>query len=302
MTVPITNIKMSDIASEVDGETSLLKPVSGYFKSPNVIASGLDQTYCSGTSLYDRISNLRTKPYRIGKFRNYNKNAITYSWKSGLFYTWQAASTVHVPTGWHVATQTDWYQIFSAINSNFQYASTDIADFFKSGLTDTQNTFSGWAKREGDNSTGFNLHATGWRWALTGNYTNWSGMKGVSRLWSADNNFGEEGSGKYSIQFQQSSDKVYRSFNSWYIPGPNNGYAYGMCNIRLVKDNDVDTGSVTDIQGNIYPTIKIGDKVVTAENIRTSVNTSGNAFTDLRGGPIYSADFIDSIAMDYDQF
>lgn len=292
---------MSDIASEVDGETSLLKPASGYFLSPNIVASGLDPTYCSGANAYYRLANLRTSPFEIGKFRNYNKNAVTYTWRSGLFYTWQAASTVHLPNGWHVATQYDWYQIFSAIDSNFQYASTDIADFFKSGLTNTQNTFSGWVNREGDNTTGFNLHAVGFRYALTTSHNNWAVIGGLSRLWSADNNFGEEGSFKYSIQFQESSDKVYPVIISWYIPGPNNGYSYDMCNIRLVKDDSVNTGSVEDYHGNIYPTIKIGDKVVTAENIRTSVNTSGNAFTDLRGGTIYPGYFIDSIAMDYDQ-
>lgn len=300
MTVPITNIKMSDIASEVDGETSLLKPVSGYFKSPNIIASGLDPTYCSGADAYSRLANLRTSPFEIGKFRNYNKNAVTYTWRSGLFYTWQAASTVHLPSGWHVATQDDWIQIFSAIDSNFLYEVSEISSHFKSGLTILQNTFSGWGDRKGENLTGFNSHAVGWKFATTEN-SYWVFIKRDARFWSADINFGENGSFKYFIQFTATSWKVEQGISSWYIPEPETGTSYDMFNIRLVKDDDINTGSVTDYHGNVYPTVKIGDKVVTAENLRTSVDIYGNAFTDLRGGDILAGAFVDSIAMDYDQ-
>lgn len=301
MAIPTTNVKMTDISSNVDGETSLLKPVSDYFKSPNVVASGLSHFYCSGATPYDRLEKLRTKPYRIGKFRGYNPTVNQYYWKSGLFYDWRAAATVHVPYGWHVATQSDWYQIFSSIDSNFQYGQTSLANNFKSGLTETQNPFSGWDQLEGDNLTGFNAHAIGLKWASLTDQNLWQSENFTSNFWMVTPDFMNPNVIKKGIWFNSVNNVVDITTS---CPSLDQFCRnYDMYNIRLIKEDGYNPGYVEDIEGNIYKTVKIGDKVVTAENLRTTKDIYGNAFFDVGGGDIVFTQgaIVSSVALQYDQ-
>lgn len=67
MTVPITDISIEDIKTELNQPLS--NDFESLFQSTSVIESGLDPVYCSG------LSDLRTKPYEIGKWRNYEHNS-----------------------------------------------------------------------------------------------------------------------------------------------------------------------------------------------------------------------------------
>lgn len=66
MTVPITDVSIEDIKTELN--QPLLNDFESLFQSTSVIESGLDPVYCSG------LLDLRTKPYEIGKWRNYEHN------------------------------------------------------------------------------------------------------------------------------------------------------------------------------------------------------------------------------------
>ena len=55
--------------------------------------------------------------------------------------------------------------------------------------------------------------------------------------------------------------------------------------IRFIKDDSTDPGTVTDYDGNVYPTVKIGDQVWMAQNFR------GTHYND--GSPIDGPDFTD---------
>ncbi len=66
MPIPITNLKISDIAEAINMPSNT--SIEDLFLSNNVIEEGLDPAYCIS------LASLRTKPYEIGKWRNYNKD------------------------------------------------------------------------------------------------------------------------------------------------------------------------------------------------------------------------------------
>lgn len=70
MALPITNLKLSDIA-EALGLSGTLMVGDQLFGSPNVVPSGLDPTYCS------TYEQLMFPPYYIGEWRNYNPISVT---------------------------------------------------------------------------------------------------------------------------------------------------------------------------------------------------------------------------------
>jgi hypothetical protein len=62
MTVPITNLKISDIQNELGTTENSFEDL---FTSDQVYEGGLNSTYCNS------LTDLRTKPYSIGKWRGY---------------------------------------------------------------------------------------------------------------------------------------------------------------------------------------------------------------------------------------
>ena len=56
-----------------------------------------------------------------------------------------------------------------------------------------------------------------------------------------------------------------------YVPELFSTYEREKCGmaIRCIKDNDTDPGSVTDNEGNVYPTVKIGNQVWMKQNLKT---------------------------------
>jgi hypothetical protein len=69
MPLPINNLKISDIANAINMPTNT--SIEDLFLSSNVIEEGLDPAYCIS------LASLRTKPYEIGKWRNYNKDVTS---------------------------------------------------------------------------------------------------------------------------------------------------------------------------------------------------------------------------------
>jgi len=65
MAVGINEFSISEILSELDNES--ITNIYSMFNSPLVDPAGLDPTYCTG------LTDLRTIPYTIGKWRNYEK-------------------------------------------------------------------------------------------------------------------------------------------------------------------------------------------------------------------------------------
>lgn len=282
MAVPTTNMKISDITSALSITNTNVK-ATDLFLSPNIIGSGLDPTYCSGDDGYARLANLRdianlggVREFRIGKFRNYNP--VTVNYKQGHLYTYDAFHNfnfinqcVHVPVGWHIATVTDILNIITAIEFGNNFSSNTVAKYLKSTYLSDDTPFDPSPAWVGTNTNydtyGFKMMSSGI--CLIGeNIGDQYRLFNVglsSRFWMKDSD-----SFNFAAQFTDNSDQL----------GANTSARYDhLCQIRLVKDDSVNTGSVIDINGNVYKTVKIGDVVITAEGIRTTKNKLGNSLT-----------------------
>lgn len=294
MAVPTTNMKISDITSALS-ITNTNVSVTDLFFSPNIIGSGLDPTYCSGADGYERLANLRdlsniggTRELRIGKFRNYNPASVFY--KQGHLYTYDAFHNynyidqcINVPVGWHIATVTDILNIITAIEPGNTFLNNTVAKYLKSSYLSGDTPFSPSPAWNGTNPNydtyGFKMMASGL--CIIGfnegdPYILFSvGLS--SRFWMKQSNYFN-----YAAQFSDDSDRLSANVQA---------NDFDLCQIRLVKDDSVNTGSVIDIEGNVYKTIKIGDVVITAEGIRTTKNKIGNQLTNIQIGSNVRVDF-----------
>ena len=73
MTVPITGFTINDILGELDLPINSSIEIEDLFLTSNITPEGLDAAYCAGATTTAKLNNLRTKPYEIGKWRNYTK-------------------------------------------------------------------------------------------------------------------------------------------------------------------------------------------------------------------------------------
>ena len=73
--IPLTNVELyGEIWATIDGRPRNNVDASLVCNSTRVNKFGLDNTYCAGSTADDRLTNLRSEPYQLGKFRNYNHN------------------------------------------------------------------------------------------------------------------------------------------------------------------------------------------------------------------------------------
>lgn len=171
--------------------------------------------------------------------------------KHGALYNWYAVNDARgiAPPGWRVPTKTDF-------------------------VTLTQFVQPGWVW--GANTAGLHLREAGtshWAAPNTGadNSSGFCGLPGGNRGWNANADFWglstnlwlwnitEYGAdGRLSTlrwdnaKFETSASNDWEIFNAPKRTG---------CSVRLIKNDSTDPGTVTDIEGNIYPTVKIGSQV-----------------------------------------
>jgi hypothetical protein len=72
MTLPTTNFSISEIKTELGIPSQYVNSIRELFQYGGIRKAGLNSTYCPGSSEDDRLSNLRSIPYSIGKWRGYN--------------------------------------------------------------------------------------------------------------------------------------------------------------------------------------------------------------------------------------
>ena len=163
----------------------------------------------------------------------------------GFLYNWYAASNANfAPSGWHLPTKAEFYTLFAALGG------TSVAGghMKETGLVhwNTPNTGA-------DNSSGF--------YALGAGIINQTGF--VSRLvitvfWTSETDAS-------AISLAYSNADV-TAGTSYYFMG---------LSVRLIKNDSTNPGSLTDIDGNIYPTVKIGSQVWTAADWRCTKMNDG---------------------------
>ena len=210
---------------------------------------------------HERLTNFRNYPIEVNV--NPSNPETLYNWYAvnkhtggggttngdiyGGLYNWYAVNTGKLaPIGWHVPTQAEWTALYN-------YLGIGGGGALKESGTEhwlTPNTGA-------TNSTGFT--------ALPGGENIFEyygkGYEATFRASTLDYYSGLP----YNIVLYNEDDKIYHSSNPEYI-----GYS-----VRCIKDDSDDLGTVTDIDGNVYPTVKIGDQVWMAENYKVEHYSNG---------------------------
>jgi uncharacterized protein (TIGR02145 family) len=156
------------------------------------------------------------------------------------------------PDGWHIPTNTEWTTLQTAVGGFF------------SGYKLKEAGFTHWSppNTNADNSSEFAGLGNGFRHYSTGVFQY---LKELGWMWSAD----EEDTLLANI-----AQLWYDSAN--FQIGVDLDKRYGLP-VRCIKDDDVlGDGTMEDIDGNIYPTIKIGNQVWMMENLRVTHFNDGS--------------------------
>lgn len=168
------------------------------------------------------------------------------------------------PTGWHVPTITEWNTLITFLGGE------DIAGgYLKEEGTDHWNLPNNYATDD----YGFSAYGGGWR-EFQGNFGN---IKDFGFFWSSTD---FDGLNAHRV-FMDTWDAFLIATNSIYTMG---------FSVRCIKDDDTDPGTVTDIDGNVYNTIKIDDQVWMASNFKAIHYNDGTDILNLTDNGDWAAD------------
>jgi len=196
------------------------------------------------------------------EFDNDSSYVATY----GRLYNWYAVDDSRniAPDGWHVPTDNEWKQLEMYLGMSqaeadaINWRGTDEGGKLKeSGTTHWANPNTG-----ATNESGFTALPGGYR-SLDGGY---GGLGGDALFWSYTA-FPPDTAYAWERSLSLFLAEVYRYYSNKQL---------GM-SIRCVRDYAPDsTGTVTDIDGNIYQTIKIGDQWWMMENLKVTHYRNGD--------------------------
>jgi len=239
------------------------------------------------------VSGLKTINWRFKRVRNIDSNTVTSvilgSTRSvtiqhcgveptltpiryGRLYNWYAVNDSRglAPAGWHIPTDTEWTALTD-------YLGGSIAGASKMKEAGTDHWYN--PNTDATNESGFSAYAGGCR-----DYTGlFYFFNGYGFWWSSTG----ETSSTYSIG---------RQLISYYIDGVASSNLNGPwlrvksgLSIRCVKDDSTDTGTVTDIDGNVYPTVKIGKQVWIARNLIVTRYRNGDSIPNITNNSAWAA-------------
>jgi len=72
------------------------------------------------------------------------------------------------------------------------------------------------------------------------------------------------------------------------LQGLSDNVLYGR-SVRLIKNDSTDPGTMTDYDGNVYPTVKIDDQVWMAENLKVVHYNNGDSITEVTDNATWAA-------------
>jgi len=178
----------------------------------------------------------------------------------GLIYNLSATDASNIaPAGWHVPTYVEWTTLTTFLGGE----SVARGKLKETGLThwNTPNTGA-------TNEVGFSALPGGCRGA-DGTFQS-IGYSGY--WWSAG------GSHHFVLSFDSSEGGLD------ICGGLSNGHS-----IRLIKDDSTDPGTLTDKDGNIYKTVKIGNQVWTTSNWKCTKYNDGTPIPNVTDNAAWSA-------------
>ena len=203
------------------------------------ISSDLSASFLAAIPAYFD-SNYSGSKNSLLNFRNYKPTFVpTY----GYMYNWYAASNANfAPSGWHVPTEAE-------ITTLSNYVSGGVGVSIAGGkLKITGTTF--WATENATDDYLFSAVGCGRRVSV------FDSFRSVGYYWTSSNFFSNIA---YSYQCNHSST-VLQAGTSYAA------VKYLGAGVRLLKNDSTNPGTLTDYDGNTYPTVKIGNQVWTRQN------------------------------------
>jgi uncharacterized protein (TIGR02145 family) len=167
------------------------------------------------------------------------------------------------PIGWHIPSIVEWQTLQTYLGGNL-VAGGKLKEL---GATywDAPNTGA-------DNSSGFSAVGSGIRDAGVFLF-----LREESDFWSSDEFMA---SGYYGYLLN-----VTVNFE---VGGYTTSKENGLC-IRPIKDDSIDPGSVTDYDGNVYPTVKIGTQVWFGSNLKVTHYNDGTPIPNITDNAEWAA-------------
>jgi uncharacterized protein (TIGR02145 family) len=187
-------------------------------------------------------------PYSFGS-GVYNEYGALYNWYAATYNTGGASIA---PAGWHVPSKAEWDTLVTTAGG------ASVA-----GVKLKKNSYTYWniPNTGAYDAYVFSVLGAGLRSGVNGIF---QGLKASSYHWSSTTS---------------STDNAW-IINSYYnnITTPVSGgpYKHG-CAIRLIKDDSTNPGTLTDYDGNVYKTVKIGSQVWTAQNLQVKHYNDGTS-------------------------
>jgi uncharacterized protein (TIGR02145 family) len=248
-------------------------------------ADGTDIPFGGSSSSGTPVSS-STSPY----YYNYQVPGFMTVADRGYLYNWTAlmrgesSSNVNpsgvqgvCPIGWHVPSEAEWTQLSDYVKSRSEYLCGGNANNIAKALASKSSE---WGSSSttcdvgnnpmGNNATGFSVYPAGSYF-----YSEFDYGGDRSFIWSSSE--GSNNYGKYFFMESNGGDVHI------YAGGNHNG----ACAVRCLRDNyEVDelacpsAPTVTDYDGNVYSTVKIGQQCWMRQNLRTTHYANGTAISN----------------------
>ena len=197
-----------------------------------------------------------------GAYCNYDNNPANVA-TFGRLYNWHTVDDSRniAPAGWHVPTDAEWKQMEMYLGmSQAQADALSWRGTDEGGkLKETGTTYWLSPNTGATNESGFSALPGGYRFS-DGPFYN---MGNLAHFWSSSEDNSSSSVAWYrSLAYQRST--IHRIYGD---------KRYGF-SVRCVKD--VEDGTVTDIDGNVYQTLTIGTQVWMAENLKVAHYRNGD--------------------------
>ena len=184
---------------------------------------------------------------------------------NGALYNWYAATNAKgiAPTGWHVPSLAELTSLYNYVTFILGYKLMEVNSLYWNDISLATNEL------------GFNGRGSGVRWSLS----EFSQLKERLYIWGSDAYNPANGN---AFVILNNVDDI-----GW-MPKENG------LSIRLIKDSTTlsngQTGSLTDIDGNVYQTICINGVEWTSSNLKVTHYNDGTSIPNITDNTLWAAD------------